>query len=438
MVKSLIFSKLEVPNFNFTMYFRPLDQLAKVIENAFSGVTKLRKNFKTFFIEAMILFIAIPKRVNFTQMSRFGDSCESRFRQNFQKPFDWIGYNSAFVGHTDGHRRAIAIDPSYIDKSGKCTPGTAYYWSGCASSAKWGLELLEVAIVDIDTRETIHLKAVQTVDTVKPGRPPAYLSGFKDPNSLAAWYLKCLAKEKTSLLKICKLVVADAYFSKAPFVNGIVGLGFNLVSRFRNDVRLRYIYTGPKTGKRGRPKTVDGKVDLSSLRMDVFTEEHIDMGEGKETVVYSAVVWATSLKRKVKVAVVDCMEPGKKTQTRKVFFSTHTEMSATDIVETYRVRFQIEFLLRDAKQFTGLTHCQSRKKASIGFAFNMSLTAINVARAFARDNDLDLSVANVKTLVHNAMMMRRILSMSGIPRKRLLNSNDFKDLLYYGVATRAS
>lgn len=420
------------------MYFRPLDQLAKVIENAFSGVTKVRKNFKTFFIEAMILFIAIPKRFNFTQMSRFGDSCESRFRQNFQRPFDWIGYNSAFVGHTDGHRRAIAIDPSYIDKSGKCTPGAAYYWSGCASSAKWGLELLEVAMVDIDTRETIHLKAVQTVDTVKPGRPPAYLNGFKDPNSLAAWYLKCLAKEKTALLKICNLVVADAYFSKAPFVNGVVMLGFNLVSRFRNDVRLKYIYTGAKSGKRGRPKTVDGKVDLSCLRMDVFTEEHIDMGDGKEAVVYSAVVWATSLKRKVRVAVVDCMEPGKKTQTRKVFFSTDTEMSAKDVVETYRVRFQIEFLLRDAKQFTGLTHCQSRKKASIEFAFNMSLSAINVARAFARDNDLDLSVANVKTLIHNAMMMQRILSMSAIPRKRLLNSNDFKDLLYYGVAQRAS
>ena len=420
------------------MLFRPLDQLAKVIEDAFSGVTKVRKNFKTFFLEAMILFIAIPKRVNFTQMSRFGDSCESRFRQNFQRRFDWVGYNSAFTVQAGGHRRAIAIDPSYIDKSGKCTPGAAFYWSGCASSAKWGLELLEIAMVDVDAREAVHLKAVQTVDTVKPGRPPAYLYGFKDPNSLGAWYLKCLAREKDPLPEICRLVVADAYFSKAPFVNGLARLGFDLVSRFRSDVRLMYIHTGPKTGRRGRPKTVDGKVELSNLRTDVFTEERIDMGDGKEAVVYSAVVWATSLKRKVKVAVVDCMEPGKKNHTRKVFFSTDTGMPAADIVETYRVRFQIEFLLRDAKQSTGLTHCQSRKKESIEFAFNMSLTAINVARAFAKDNDLDLSVANVKTLVHNAMMMRRILSMSAIPRKRLINSNDFKELLYYGVAPRAS
>lgn len=36
----------------------------------------------------MILYLSIPKRINFMQMSRFGDSCESRFRQNFQREFD--------------------------------------------------------------------------------------------------------------------------------------------------------------------------------------------------------------------------------------------------------------------------------------------------------------------------------------------------------------
>ncbi len=44
------------------------------------------------------------------------------------------------------------------------------------------------------------------------------------------------------------------------------------------------------------------------------------------------------------------MEPGKKTQTRKVFFSTDTEMPAKDIMDIYRTRFQIEFLLNDFKE----------------------------------------------------------------------------------------
>ena len=67
----------------------------------------------------------------------------------------------------------------------------------------------------------------------------------------------------------------------------------------------------------------------------------------------------------------------------------------------------------------------------------MSLTAINVARAFARQDERGLSVANVKTLVHNAMMLRRFSVLSGKLPNRLLNTNDFKELLYYGIAYAA-
>lgn len=416
---------------------QPLDQLTKTICDALNGVAKVRKNFETFFIQTMILFISIKGRINFMQMARYSDSCESRFRQNFQKDFDWIDYNSHFTNHTKEHRLAIAIDPSYIDKSGKCTPGVSMYWSGCAGAAKWGMELIEIALVDVDENEAIHLKAVQTVDIVKRGRPEKFLQGMKDPNSLLAHYLRVIAEEKDSLQKLCNLIVADAYFSKKPFVDGLSRLKFNLISRFRNDVRLRYLYNGPKTGKRGRPKKFAGYVDVNNLDKDVFKEEVYITEDGKETVIHSAEVWAISLKRNVKVVIVDCHEPDKKTQQRKTFFSTDVSMSAKDIMDTYKSRFQIEFLLRDAKQFTGLTNCQSRKKESLKFHFNISLTAINVARSFSRENNLNLSVSGVKTLIHNSMLLKQIFDKCGKAPNKLINKNDFEDLLYYGVA-RAS
>ena len=176
---------------------------------------------------------------------------------------------------------------------------------------------------------------------------------------------------------------------------------------------------------------------LNDLRMDYFEQVTYEEGDGKEATLYTAVVIATSLKRDVRVVIVDCMEPGKKTQTRKVFFSTDINMSAKDIMDIYRTRFQIEFLLRDSKQYTGLTHCQSRQKEALAFHFNMSLTAINVARAFARQEKKDLSVASVKTLIHNAMIIHRFSVLSGKLPNRLLNTNDFKELLYYGVANAA-
>lgn len=48
------------------------------------------------------------------------------------------------------------------------------------------------------------------------------------------------------------------------------------------------------------------------------------------------------------------------------------------ILSFYKSRFQIEFLFRGAKQFTGLTHCQVRDEQKLDFHFNLSLAAINL------------------------------------------------------------
>ncbi|MDD6365055.1 MAG: hypothetical protein PUA47_06890 [Bacteroidales bacterium] len=71
----------------------------------------------------MELILTHTGRLNFTQMARCGRSCESRFHQNLRKSFDWLSFNQSFLESTKGHRIAIAIDPCYISKSGKKTPG---------------------------------------------------------------------------------------------------------------------------------------------------------------------------------------------------------------------------------------------------------------------------------------------------------------------------
>ena len=68
----------------------------------------------------MKLFLTIPNRINFLQMGgRFGRSSEQRFRMNCRKKFDWISFNRTLVHEGNPNRRAIAIAPSYISKSGK-------------------------------------------------------------------------------------------------------------------------------------------------------------------------------------------------------------------------------------------------------------------------------------------------------------------------------
>ncbi len=392
------------------MKIKPLIQLREMISKALSAQTNLSKTFQSFFIEAMELFLTIPNRINFLQMGRFGRSSEQRFRMNFRKKFDWISFNRTLVQEGNPNRRAIAIDPSYISKSGKKNPGVGYFWSGCASAVKWGFELMGLALVDADAGTGVHLVAKQTFTEKVRDAVPYYLKHMDD------------------LLKLSNCLIADAFFSKETFVTGAKALGFNVISRLRDDVRLKYLYTGPKTGKKGHPKKFTGSVDLKSLDKSIFetiTREGFTLHSGS--------VWAVSLKREVKVVIAEYIDPEKKTQIRKVFFSTDTDMSAVDIFDIYRTRFQIEFLYRDSKQFTGLCNCQSRDVNAMDFAFNMSLSTINVARQFGKDYGMDLSVSDVKLLLHNAAMVERIFSTFGKSPNLMKNNTDFKELLFYGL-----
>ncbi|MEG4508538.1 transposase [Microcoleus sp. F6_B4] len=50
------------------------------------------------------------------------------------------------------------------------------------------------------------------------------------------------------------------------------------------------------------------------------------------------------------------------------------------MLEYYQARFQIEFIFRNPKQFTGLSDCQSRSGQRLDFHFNASLIALNLAK----------------------------------------------------------
>ena len=65
-------------------------------------------------------------------------------------------------------------------------------------------------------------------------------------------YIAVIKRYKKELLKVTDIVVADAFFSIRPFVDGIKECGFHLVSRFRDTASLYYVYTGPRSHTPGR------------------------------------------------------------------------------------------------------------------------------------------------------------------------------------------
>ena len=346
-------------------------------------------------------------------MGRYSNSCEQRFRQLYEHDFDWMEFNTSLMWRNFGRglRKAIAIDASYISKAGKKTPYIGKFWSGCASAAKRGLEILGIGIVDVDMRNCMMLRAEQTPDNET-------LRNKADGYNLVDWYLDVLRKHRERLLAITPYVVADAWFSKANFVNELCAMGFHLISRLRDDASLWYSHDGIRTGKRGRPRIKGEKIDFDNL--DLSRCECLDTDDGK---VYVIKAYAQAMKRNIKIVVHYPKLGG-----HKIYFSTDIEMNGKDIIEYYRTRFQIEFCFRDAKQFTGLNHCQARDLKKLDFAFNASFASVNIAKIMRREEYPTLSIGLLKSYLSNIYVLNRFLAKSGVRPNRTLNAKLVKEL----------
>ncbi len=157
-------------------------------------------------------------------------------------------------------------------------------------------------------------------------------------------------------------------------------MGLQVISKLRCDANLRFLYTGVQK-PRGRRRKYDGKVDLQDGSRFTF----VDTLQSKVDL-YTAVVWSVALKRSIRVAyLLNHQDP--KRPRFVVLFTTDVEQDAQDLCRLYPLRFQIEFIFRDAKQFTGLQDCQARDVAKLDFHLHASLTALNLARAEAQKHD---------------------------------------------------
>jgi hypothetical protein len=137
----------------------------------------------------------------------------------------------------------------------------------------------------------------------------------------------------------------------------------------------------------------------------------------------------------VKLAVAVFFKDGKEIAL-KLYFSTDLEQGGVEIVNYYRSRFLIEFLYRDAKQFTGLTNCQARSGNKLDFHFNAALAAVNLAKYdwLSCKNDLrkPFSMNDCKTLYNNTLMLERFMCRFAIDPDTVNKQKIVKELLDYG------
>ena len=368
--------------------------------------------------------IVICGKVNFTNLSRYSEITERTYRRQFSRSYNFIKGNAEIIGKAilPTARQIIATDCSFIKKSGKATYGIEYFYNGSAGKAEKGLEVSVIAVVNVDSKQGYALSVQQT--------PPAEAESVK---TRIDWYLEQLAASKPYLPKSVHHVVSDGFYSKIKWVDGVTELGLDAIGKLRCDADLRYVYRGEQKS-RGRKRKYDVKVDLTDLsRMTLVGEIE------PEIHLYTVEVWVVSMKRKVRLAYIrDCRNPDR--VGGALLFSTDINLDALEILCFYKARFQIEFVFRDAKQFTGLADCQARDLTKLDFHFNSALMALNLAKFDAWQSHLSsypdkpfvFSMASYKRLALNRHLLERFISLLDLDLTSIKSHPNFHKLCSYG------
>jgi hypothetical protein len=397
----------------------PFPYTESVIATILKKIGSCSKPLVKFMSTLFPLWWSISGRYNFTNLGRYGSYCEQAIRNAFERGFDFFSFNYEIVKAHCGSEKIIVFDPSYLSKSGNKTYGLGRYWSGTASRALKGLEIGCLACVDVAARTAFHLEAFQTLDRA-----------HRNGKSLVTFYGECILSRVQELLNISHYLVVDGYFMKKEFILPMLKAGLHVITKMRPDANLHYSVRKEDQPKgRGRKRVKGHKVNLKKIDKRRWTLVTKD----KEASVYTAVLYCVVLKQTVRVVYLLHHPTGK----YNLFLCTNTQLSAERIFSYYRIRFQIEFLLRDAKQHSGLEDCQARSKNKLYFHFNMSMSAVSVAKVsnylnHTEENKDAFSLQSIKRLCHNKLLTEIIFDNLAIE----LNSSKiirlYNQCLYFG------
>jgi hypothetical protein len=318
------------------------------------------------------------------------------------------------------------FDCTFVPKSGTESYGIGRFFSSAAGRSERGQEVSILGVVATKSREAFGVDATQT---------PAGLSGSpsSEENSSAEYssvdfYIEQIQDLQGPLAEMgVSFWVGDGFYAKRKVFSAVTEMGGDLITRLRSDANLRYLYTGPWKEGPGAPKLYDGKInfDCPDQIEDRF-EEIGRLPDRTHVEIWTTVANSPHFKRNLRIVLLRNLQ----TDRTLLLCSTDTEQEAEEVVRYYRLRYQIEFVIRDAKQHTGPTHCQARSQEKIDFHLNMSVAGVNLLRLMA--GKATCSLRTYRRLAYNRFLTGRLFSELGLSGEWSVSDREVRPVIETG------
>jgi IS4 transposase len=313
----------------------------------------------------------------------------------------------------------LAGDESVVTKSGKKTYGIDRFFSSLYGKPVPSLAFFALSLVHVEARRSYPIMVEQVIRTEeekeaaqakketkkkktkgKPGRP----KGSKNRDKTQVELTPELTRTQQMVQKLLPLtmgvlslkhLVMDGHFGNNNALQMTRQCGLHLISKLRYDSALYFRYDGPYAGS-GAPRKYGDKINYADIPEQYLkattTEKEI------RTDIYQAEMLHQEFAQALNVVII--VKTNIKTGARAhvVLFSSDLTLDCDCLIDYYRLRFQIEFNFRDAKQYWGLEDFMNVKETAVTNAASLSLFMVNISQLLLRDFRQQDSTVNVLDL----------------------------------------
>ena len=370
------------------------------------SMTSLRQ-----FSRVVFALLAMTGRVSMLNISRW--TSEGGSYRTIQRFFNtvipwgsvyWVFFRTYLLDRESAY--ILAGDETIVSKSGQSTYGLGRFFSSVSGKTIPSLAFFGVSLVSVKERRCYPMIMEQIVrgdtdsrsspasedrDETQPpapqrtrGRPKGSRNRNKTEVELSdtlkqiQTLMKALLKRIDALIPV-RYLVLDGYFGHNTALQMTQQCGLHLISKLRvNTVSLYFPSTRFPYAGRGRPRLYGQRFNPQQIdtkyRVSIQTQGNIT------TEVYQV----SKLRHKKfpdPLNVVCILKTHLLTEKKSyVFlFSSDLALDAETMIDYYRLRFQIEFNFRDAKQYWGLEDFMNVNKTPVNNAANLSMFMVNVS-----------------------------------------------------------
>lgn len=352
-------------------------------------------------IEALL---SISGRVTMKGLSRWSSKGGSyrTIQRLFNTPLNWLELNWLLIRHHLWDADDVALisgDHVVVTKSGKTTHGLDRFFSSLYGKAVPGLCFLSLSLLSVKHRTSYPMVTEQVNKSSEPllqeptkksggarGRP----KGSKNRNRREVQLSPSLCFIQDHIKKLLKQIgdtfkviyfVFDGELGHHDALQMVRQVNLHLISKLRYNSALYVPYDGPYSG-RGPRRKYGPKLDYNNIPSEYLKATSID--KDIVTQIYQMSLWHKKFSDLLNIVVIVKTNLKTNKTAHVVLFSSDLELGYAHMIDYYRLRFQLEFNFRDAKQYWGLEDFMSVKERPVYNSANLAMFMVNLSHALIR------------------------------------------------------